>query len=176
MEGQGGVEQGFPPELFTRTFARAREAGMYVVAHAGEGAGAGSVRGAVEALHAERIGHGIRSLEDPQLVTLLRDRQIPIEVCPISNFRTGVVPAGREHPIFEMIRQGLMVTVNSDDPPMFNTSLTDEYRFLARGGLGWSDLWQLNRNGVEASFLNLEEKELLYARFEAFAPVNSDTV
>jgi adenosine deaminase len=167
--GLGGLEQGYPPELFTATFAEARQAGLHVVAHAGEGAGAASVRGAVESLHAERIGHGIRCLEDPGLVHLLRERRIPIEVCPLSNFRTGVVGENAEHPIFEMIRQGLFVTVNSDDPPMFATSLTGEYRYLARNGLTWSQIWELNRNGIRAAFLNEQKKAMLCDKFDRYA-------
>lgn len=166
--GLGGLEQGYPPELFADTFEAARAAGLRVVAHAGEGAGAESVRGAVEALQAERIGHGIRCLEDPGLVNLLRERRIPVEVCPLSNFRTGVVSVGAEHPIFEMIRQGLLVTVNSDDPPMFGTSLTGEYQYLAENGLPWEDIWRLNKGAIEATFLNAGRKTALRERFTKF--------
>ncbi len=166
--GLGGIEQGFPPEMFADTFAAARAAGMHVIAHAGEAAGAASVKGAVESLHAERIGHGIRCLEDPETVALLRDRHIPIEVCPVSNYRTGVVARGARHPIFEMVEQGLFCTVNSDDPPMFGTSLTNEYLFLAGEGMSWEELWQLNRNGVEATFLGEAEKQALRERWATF--------
>ncbi len=166
--GLGGIEAGFPPEMFTDTFARAREAGMHVVAHAGEGAGAASVRGAVESLHAERIGHGIRILEDPDTVRLLRELEIPIEVCPISNYRTGVLAASATHPIFEMMREGLFCTLNSDDPPMFSTSLTNEYLYLAGEGMPWADLWRLNRNTLEATFLPTPAKQALRERWDAF--------
>jgi adenosine deaminase len=168
--GLGGLEQGFPAEPFAETFAAARNAGMHVVAHGGEtqGGGAASVRGAVEALHAERIGHGIRALDDPALVAMLRERRIPIEVCPTSNYRTGVVAQDERHPIFAMIDAGLFVTVNSDDPPMFSTSLTDEYRYLAREGLGWHELWRLNRGAIEATFLDEAGKQALRDRFDAY--------
>jgi adenosine deaminase len=133
--GLGGLEAGYPPELFIDEFAEARANGLHVVAHAGEGAGPESIWGAVEALKAERIGHGIRCLEDPSLVAMLRERQIPLEVCPTSNYRTGVVPNGTPHPIMRMIELGLNVTVNSDDPPMFGTTLTEECRLISRWGV-----------------------------------------
>ncbi|HEY4218663.1 MAG TPA: adenosine deaminase [Gemmatimonadaceae bacterium] len=168
--GLGGIEQGFPPEMFAEVFAAARAAGLHVIAHAGEAAGAASVHGAVVSLHAERIGHGIRCLEDPETVALLRDRRIPIEVCPISNYRTGVVPRGAKHPIFQMVAEGLFCTVNSDDPPMFSTSLTNEYLFLAQEGMSWDTLWQLNRNAIDAAFLAETDKAALRGRFAAFDP------
>ena len=166
--GLGGLETGYPAEDFTAEFREAREAGMRVVAHAGETEGAHSVRGAIEALGAERIGHGIRCLEDPELVALLRDRQVPLEVCPMSNYRTTVVAADDPHPILAMMALGLNCTVNSDDPPMFSTSLTEEYLYLASQGVPWEQLWALNRNALEVSFLGEEEKAPLRARLDAF--------
>lgn len=166
--GLGGFEAGFPPELFRAEFAEARANGLHVVAHAGEGAGAESVRGAVEALGAERIGHGIRCLEDASLVALLRERRVPLEVCPISNYRTGVVAAGARHPIHRMLDEELNVMVSSDDPPMFDTSLTEEYRFLAREGVPFERLWACNVAAVEASFLDAEGKQRLAQRLAAF--------
>jgi len=162
--GLGGLEAGYPPELFSEVFAEARCNGLRVVAHAGEGAGADSVRGAVETLRAERIGHGIRCLEDPALVALLRERQLPLEVCPVSNYRTGVVAAGARHPVFAMLEAGLNCSVNSDDPPMFATTLTDEFRFLARQGVPLSRLRALTVAAAEASFLPDDAKRALVAR------------
>jgi len=166
--GLGGLEAGFPPELFRDEFAEARAHGLHVVAHAGEAAGAESVRGAVEALGAERIGHGIRSLEDASLVALLRERRTPLEVCPISNYRTGVVPEGAPHPILRMLDEGLNVTVSSDDPPMFATSLTDEYRWLAGQGVSLERLLACNRAAVDASFLEPEAKDRLLDALRSF--------
>lgn len=166
--GLGGLETGFPPELFRAEFAEARANGLHVVAHAGEAAGAESVWGAIEALGAERIGHGIRSLEDPRLVDVLRERRMPIEVCPISNYRTGVVPKDTPHPVLRMFEEGLNVTVNSDDPPMFATSLTEEYRWLATQGVPFERLWTCNRAAIEASFLDVDAKERLAERLAAF--------
>jgi adenosine deaminase len=129
--GLGGLEAGNPPEWFAEAFDLARAAGLVAVPHAGEIAGAESVRGAIEVLQAQRIGHGVRCLEDPQLVALLRERQIPLEVCPTSNVCLGVAPSLGDHPLPRLLAEGLYVTINSDDPPMFNTTLTDEYLRVA---------------------------------------------
>ncbi|HET9133047.1 MAG TPA: adenosine deaminase [Gemmatimonadales bacterium] len=165
--GLGGLEAGHPPEPFADAFRVAREAGMRVVAHAGEGAGAESVRGAVEVLGAERIGHGIRCLEDRALVEMLVDRQLPIEVCPTSNYCTGVVARDARHPIFAMLDAGLNVSINSDDPPMFGTTLTDEFRWLASQGVPFARLEQCVLAAVEASFLDDAAKTALRSAVRA---------
>jgi adenosine deaminase len=167
--GLGGKEVGYPPEGFEDTFTEARRQGLHVVAHAGETAGAHSVRGAVESLKAERIGHGVRSLEDPALVEDLRVSKIPLEVCPQSNYCLGVVPRGEPHPIRKMLHAGLYCTVNSDDPPMFSTDLNREYRTLAEQGFSWEELWELNCNSLEASFLTKAEKLAYREKWQAFA-------
>ncbi|MGD0918686.1 MAG: adenosine deaminase [Thermodesulfobacteriota bacterium] len=167
--GIGGQEVGYPPELFTDTFAEARKQGLRVVAHAGEAEGARSIWGAINNLQAERIGHGIRCLDDPELVEVLRQRQIPLEVSPESNYCLGVVGPEQPHPIRQMVNAGLYCTINSDDPAMFSTNLTNEYLTLASQGFSWDELWQLNRNTLEASFLSEAEKENYrdeWARFE----------
>ncbi len=166
--GLGGPEEGFPPELYEQVYAEARRQGLHVVAHAGETAGPASVWGALDSLQAERIGHGVRSLEDPALMDALRDRQVPLEVSPVSNYRLKVVPADQPHPIRQLVDHGLLVTVNSDDPSMFATDLNQEYRLLARQGFSWDELWQLNRNGLEASFLPEQEKAAYRAEWAAF--------
>jgi adenosine deaminase len=167
--GIGGFEIGFPPELFADVFAEARRQGLHVVAHAGETDGPESIWGVIRSLHAERIGHGVRAVEDPQLVEYLRQSQIPLEVSPYSNYRLKVVPLDQPHPIRALMDQGVYVTVNSDDPPMFSTDLTSEYVLLARQGFSWEELWQLNLNTLEASFLADEEKEIYRAEWEVFA-------
>ncbi len=129
--GLGGPEIGNPPEKFRAAFDRVRAAGLPSVPHAGEIAGPESIWGALQTLHADRIGHGVRCLEDPELVTVLRDRQIPLEVCPTSNVCLKVVPDLDSHPLPRLLDAGLHVTINSDDPPMFNTTLTDEYCAIA---------------------------------------------
>lgn len=166
--GLGGVEEGFPPHLFEETYRQAREAGLRVVAHAGETTGAETIRDSVDLLQAERIGHGIRVLDDPALVARLRSEQVPFEVCPTSNYCLGVVGKGEPHPLRQMVDAGLLCTVNSDDPPMFCTTLVDEYRLLARQGFDWEELVQLNLNAVSASFLSAEEKAELREEVQAF--------
>ncbi|MDA3935444.1 MAG: adenosine deaminase [Actinomycetota bacterium] len=167
--GIGGIEEGHPPEQFETIFAEARRGGLHTVAHAGESAGPASVWGALRSLHAERIGHGIRSLEDPELIAYLRDTRIPLEVSPNSNYRTKLVPAGEPHPIRALVDAGVYVTVNSDDPPMFSTDLNNEYLTLARQGFSFEELWQLNLATLEASFLPENEKAVLRQEWMAFA-------
>ncbi|MBX2818821.1 MAG: adenosine deaminase [Rhodothermaceae bacterium] len=157
--GLGGPEVGFPPELFTEVYEEARKSGLRVVAHAGETVGPESVWGAIHALKSERIGHGVRSVEDPELMDYLAEVQIPLEVNPVSNYRLKVVPLDQPHPIRELVDHGVFVTVNSDDPPMFSTDLNREYLLLAQQGFTWEELWQLNKNAIEASFLGEEEKQ-----------------
>jgi len=157
--GLGGPEVGFPPELFTEVYEEARRSGLRVVAHAGETVGPESVWGAIRALKSERIGHGVRSVEDPELMDYLAQTQIPLEVNPVSNYRLKVVPMDQPHPIRKLVDHGVFVTVNSDDPPMFSTDLNMEYMLLAQQGFTWEELWQLNKNAIEASFLSEEEKQ-----------------
>jgi adenosine deaminase len=167
--GLGGREVGHPPEGFADVYAEARRQGLRVVAHAGETAGAESVRGALDALKAERIGHGVRCLEDPVLVGRLHAERVPLEVCPTSNYCLGVVPPGRPHPIRLMMDAGLFCTLGSDDPPMFGTDLAGEYRLLLGQGFGWEELWRLNLATLEAAFLPAEEKEACRSEWLAFA-------
>lgn len=164
--GIGGDEANFPPEMFQAAFARVRDAGLRRTAHAGEVAGAESMWGAIRALGAERLGHGVHAHDDPDLLRYLRDTQLPIDMCPVSNVKTGAVPSLAAHPLRRYLSEGLLVTVNSDDPPMFGTSITNEYRVLA-GELGMraDDLFQLSLNGIEASFLDAGEKETMKAQF-----------
>ena len=171
--GVGGLETGYPPELFTETYAEAQRQGLRIVAHAGEAVGAESIWGAVNCLKAERIGHGIRCLDDPNLVEVLRQRQIPLEVSPQSNYCLGVVKQGQPHPIRKMVDAGLYCTINSDDPAMFSTNLTSEYMALAKQGFSWEELWQLNLNTLEAAFLDEVEKEKYRVEWETFMQLAS---
>ena len=116
-----------PPEAFAPWFDRARTAGLHVTPHAGETSGPESVWAALRVLGAERIGHGVRAVEDPALVAYLAEHHIALEVCPTSNVRLGVFPSLATHPLRRLYDAGVPVTVNSDDPPLFNTTLTDEY-------------------------------------------------
>jgi aminodeoxyfutalosine deaminase len=168
--GIGGIEAGRAPyrDVIRDAFAAAAAAGLHCVPHAGETTGAETVWEAIDFLHAERIGHGIRSLEDAALVDYLTERRLPVDVSPTSNVCTRCVPSIGEHPLRDMIEAGLFVTLNSDDPPMFGTSLSNEY-LVAERDLGFSpaELAELAANGVRAAFLAEAEKEALLAEIAA---------
>lgn len=156
--GIGGDEAKGPPELFKDVYARAAEHGLHLTAHAGESAGPESIWGALN-LKVERIGHGLTAGQDPELIEELSERQIPIEICVTSNLRTGCCADLSQHPVRRYFDQGLMLTLNSDDPAMFHTSLNAEYE-LVQQNFGFSDdhLRELARNSFEASFLEGEKK------------------
>lgn len=164
--GIGGSEHRFPPEPFAGVFNEARRLGFHTNAHAGEAAGAASVWGAVRVLKVERIGHGTRAGEDEALLDYLADRRIPLEMCPLSNVRLGVVPALDRHPIRRYFDRGLLVTVNSDDPAMFGSSLIKEFS-------GLMEIWSFSRDeirtlilqAVQASWLPEAEKAALAGAF-----------
>jgi aminodeoxyfutalosine deaminase len=156
--GIGGDERQAAPELFRDVYAYAAAQGLRLTAHAGETAGPGSVWGALN-LPAERIGHGFTAWQDLELVEALSERQVPVEICITSNLRTGVCATLAEHPVRNYFDQGVMVTLNTDDPAMFATSLSREYQ-LAQDSFGFTDehLRELARNSFEASFLPAEKK------------------
>lgn len=154
-----GDEANFPGDLFVDHFRKAREAGLHVIAHAGEAAGAESVRQAVLGLGAERIGHGIRSVEDPAVIDLLLERGIPLEVCPTSNVQTSTVPDLASHPLPELLARGVAVNLNTDDPSISGIDLAHEYRVAHEAlKLGEDDLRRLQENAVAAAFLTSEER------------------
>ncbi len=164
--GLSGIEAGFPNEPFRRHFAAAAAAGLHRVAHAGEHAGPASVRSVLEVCEPERIGHGVRAVEDPSLVAELAARGIPLEVCPSSNVCLGVVPSLAEHPFDRLRRGGAVVTVNSDDPPFFDTDLSREYLRLAETfGYGAPELAGFSLAALRCSFLPAERKAALEADF-----------
>jgi aminodeoxyfutalosine deaminase len=151
--GLGGSEINAPPEP-----------------HAGETVGPASVWGAVMALRADRIGHGVRAIEDPHLLALLKERRIPLEVNPTSNVCLHVYRSLREHPFPHLDRMGLIVTLNSDDPPLFNATLSQEYMVLAREfGYGRADLVRVARNAFEVSGAEPAVKARLLAEFDGWA-------
>jgi len=161
----GGYEPDYPPEPYREVFAAARAMGLRVMAHAGEVVGPISVWGAMEALGCERLGHGIRSIEDANLLERLRERRVTLDISPTSNVRTGAVASFAEHPIRRLFDAGVLITVNTDDPTFFNTTLTDEYRLLVREyGFDADSISQLIFNSVQASFLPEQEKLLLHNR------------
>ena len=160
--GLGGAEAGHPPEPFAPYFERARAAGLHSVPHAGETAGPDSVWGALQALQAERIGHGVRSIDDPTLVAYLVEHGIPLEVCPTSNLRLGVYGDLAAHPLLRLREAGVIVTVSSDDPPLFNTTLNDELLQLHTGfGLDIAAIDEIVLAGVRHSFLAPQRKQRL---------------
>jgi adenosine deaminase len=166
--GLGGFEVGHPPEKFKAAFDRARAAGMPSVPHAGETVGPESIWGALNSLYADRIGHGVRCLEDPALVAELRARQIPLEVCPTSNVCLKVAPNLAGHPLPQLLAEGLYVTLNSDDPPMFNTTLTGEYLAVAETfDFDLATIEQLVLNGVRAALLPADTRRQMEAGFKA---------
>jgi adenosine deaminase len=166
--GIGGPEIDNPPGLFADAFVRARAAGLASLPHAGETEGPESIWGAIKTLHANRIGHGVRCLEDPQLVAYLRDAQLPLDVSPTSNVCLGVAPSLAEHPLPRLLEEGLYVTINSDDPPMFNTTLTHEYLQIANTfGFGVDAIGQLVLNGVRATLLSQAERAQMEQQFKA---------
>lgn len=156
--GIGGDEVKGPPELFREQYAYAAEQGLRLTAHAGESAGPESIWGALN-LGAERIGHGLTAGQDPELMEELAKRQIPVEICLTSNLRTGCCGKISDHPVKRYFDQGVMLTLNTDDPAMFATSLAHEYE-LAQAEFGFTDehLRELARNSFEASFLPAEKK------------------
>jgi aminodeoxyfutalosine deaminase len=167
--GIGGDEQKAPPELFRSVYGYAEDNGLRLTAHAGETGPAESIWGALN-LRAERIGHGVSAAQDPDLIEELAYRQIPVEICLTSNIRTGVCKAIAEHPAKSYFDQGIMITLNTDDPAMFGTTLSREYQ-LAQETFSFTDehLRELARNSFEASFLPAEKKLEFLNLFDAAA-------
>ncbi|AXI77715.1 adenosine deaminase [Peterkaempfera bronchialis] len=167
--GLGGPEIGVPRPQFKPYFDRARAAGLHSVPHAGETTGPQTVWDALRELGAERIGHGTQAVRDPRLVDYLGEHRIPLEVCPTSNLATRAVERIEDHPIRQMVDAGLLVTVNSDDPPMFGTDLNTEYGVAARLlGLDEAGVAGLARNAVEASFMDAGAKARLVGEIDAY--------
>jgi adenosine deaminase len=165
--GLAGREVGRDAAALAPVFTYARDAGLPRTLHAGEMVGPESIWDALTTLHADRIGHGVRVVEDPKLLELLYAMQVPLEICPTSNVRLGLYPEIAAHPIATLWRAGLFLTVNTDDPPMFNTTLTDEYRALAAvHGFTADELKDLSLNAVRAAFLPTAEKQAMLDAFE----------
>ncbi len=158
--GMGGDERQAAPEIFREVYEYAAANGLRRTAHAGEAAGPESVLGALDCLGAERIGHGLNAWHDPELVARLARDQVPVEVCVTSNLRTGCLKSVEAHPVRQFFDRGLLVTLNSDDPAMFHTSLAREYQ-LAQEAFGFTndELRHLAANSFRASFLPEEEKQ-----------------
>ncbi|MBI3666021.1 MAG: adenosine deaminase [Acidobacteria bacterium] len=162
--GLGGDEARGAPHLFRSAYEAARAEGLRLTAHAGETTGPESIWGALDQLGAERIGHGVSALRDHALVERLREQQIPVEVCVTSNYATGAVAAGEEHPVRRLFDAGLLVVINSDDPPMFHTTINNEYARLAEHhGFAEAELRTLARNSFRAAFLPEDAKAAFLA-------------
>lgn len=156
-----------PNDPFREHFDVAHAEGLHVAVHAGETQGPESIRSALEICRPERIGHGVRSIEDPEFVEMLGTQGVPLEVCVSSNVCLGVVPDAESHPFDRLRQAGVELTVNSDDPPFFNTSLSNEYLVLHDTfGYDQSDLAQLSLAGLRHAFLSDSERESLEAEFK----------
>ncbi len=165
--GLGGPEHDFPADPYAELYQEARRRGFRLTAHAGEAAGADSIWACIDRLEVERIGHGLRAYEDPKLIKLLKERRIPLEMCVVSNVKTGVCASLVDHPIRDYFIKGLLVTVSSDDPAMFQTSINHEYEVLIQEfGFNRDELQRISLNGIEASFLPEEEKRRIREVFE----------
>ena len=167
--GLGGPERGVSRQQFAPHFEQARAAGLRSVPHAGESTGPQTIWDAITYLGAERIGHGIAAARDPRLMQYLRENAIALEICPTSNVRTRSVPSLAEHPLPALVSAGVIVTINSDDPPMFATTLNNEYAVAADLlGLDEPAVAELARAAVRASFLDDAGKAALISEIDAF--------
>ena len=164
--GLGGGEVGNPSERYAEWFEKALERGLHSAPHAGETVGPESVWGAIRVLHAERLGHGVRSIEDSELINYLAERRIPLEICPTSNIRLGVYPDLAAHPIRRLYEAGVPVTINSDDPPLFNTTLNGEAKLLfAPFDFEINAINEILLNSIRYSFMPVDERQTLEALF-----------
>ena len=172
--GLDSTESGNAPAKFDRVFAAAREAGFTCVAHAGEEGPAEYVREAVDVLKVQRIDHGNRALDDPELTCELAERSIPLTVCPLSNLKLGVVDSLDRHPLREMLDAGLKVTLNSDDPAYFGGYVNENYQAM-QDHLGLDDamLAGIARNSFHAAFLEHERRDALLAELDSYLAANS---
>lgn len=163
--GLGNDEANFPPEPFAEAFAIARAAGLIGAPHAGEFAGAASVRGALDTLGPQRIQHGVRAIEDPALVARLADEGICLDVCPISNVALGAVPSVDEHPLPQLLEAGVRVSLNCDDPLFFDNTLLSEYEHARQSfGLDDATLARIAQYSIEASGAPADLKRTSLAR------------
>nr|WP_255216094.1 adenosine deaminase [Pseudenhygromyxa sp. WMMC2535] len=163
--GVGGPEgPRWPVDAMAPVFARAKAEGLHSVPHAGEQDGPESIRANLELLGAERIGHGVRCVEDPALMATLRERGIPLELCPTSNVVLGFYPSLAEHPLPRLLAAGLPLSINSDDPPLFGTTLVEEYRRCA-ASFAWdrAQVLAVAAAAVEHSFMSAAGKRALLA-------------
>lgn len=165
--GLGGSEADFPARDFRAAFERARALGLRTSCHAGEGDGPRSVWEALDVLGADRIGHAVRAVEDPLLVAELERRQTPLEMCPLSNVRTGVWPALEDHPALAWLRRGLVVSLHTDDPALFHTSLAGEFAAQRALGAERAEIQAFLAHAARSCWLPLREREELERKMDA---------
>ena len=166
--GLDSSERNFPPRLFTDVFALARDAGLKTLAHAGEEGPPDYIRQALELLHVSRIDHGVRITEDPVMLAEVAARQIPLTVCPLSNTRLCVYAAMEDHPVLSLLEQGLLVTVNSDDPAYFGGYVNNNYRAVTAAlAPSREQIIQLAKNSFTASFLDQGSKDSWIEKIDA---------
>ncbi|EPM5496542.1 adenosine deaminase [Vibrio fluvialis] len=163
--GLDSSEQGHPPEKFQQVFRQAREAGFIAVAHAGEEGPALNIRNAIDLLGVQRVDHGVRCVEDAALVQELKQTRMPLTVCPLSNLKLKVFTEMEQHNIVDLLRQGLCVTINSDDPAYFGGYMTDNFMAVANAHpMSHQELAQFTLNAIEASFISAEDKARMSAK------------
>ncbi len=167
--GLDSSEMGHPPEKFARVFAKALEAGFLTVAHAGEEGPVANIYNSLELLKVSRIDHGVRCADDPNLVVSLAQSRMPLTVCPLSNTKLKVFEEMKQHNVVDLLRQGLCVTINSDDPAYFGGYMTDNFLAVADSHmLTQEELAQFSRNAIEASFISDSEKQRLMSQLDEF--------
>nr|WP_216617360.1 adenosine deaminase [Vibrio coralliilyticus] len=167
--GLDSSEMGHPPEKFARVFAKALEAGFLTVAHAGEEGPVANIYNSLELLKVSRIDHGVRCADDPNLVVSLAQSRMPLTVCPLSNTKLKVFEEMKQHNVVDLLRQGLCVTINSDDPAYFGGYMTDNFLAVADSHmLTQEELAQFSRNAIEASFISDSEKQRLTSQLDEF--------
>jgi len=172
--GLDSCEVGYPPSKFQTVFQRAREEGFLTVAHAGEEGPAEYIWQAIDQLKVSRIDHGIRSLDDENLVQELVRRKIPLTVCPLSNLKLRVIERMENHPLKKMMEKGLLVTINSDDPAYFGGYINENYLAMQEAfKLDREDIYNIAKNSFEASFLETSKKEEMIAKLDEYISENS---
>lgn len=163
--GLGGSEPEYPPEMFKSVFTKAKQLGFHTNAHAGEAAGSESIWGAIHELGVDRIGHGTQAEEDEHLLDFLVESKTPLEMCPISNVRTGVVKSYEEHPVRRYIERGIVLSINTDDPKMFGNSLAEEYWLLMeKHGFTQDEIKNLLLGSIEVSWMPVEKKQAMHSK------------
>jgi adenosine deaminase len=164
--GLAGDELHFPPHLFTKTFDMLKKESYPITVHAGEWDGPENIRNAIHLLHPTRLGHGVRSIEDLDLVKEIVEKDILLETCPKSNIATKIYENYESHPVKKLYELGVKVTVNSDDPPFFNATIQGEYDAMKNLGFTEKNLIEMTRNAIESSFLDQDKKSEILTKLD----------